>query len=172
MSGRPAASVAQATPLWQWTLRDRLALYGHRNWVVIADSAYPAQARPGIEIIACESDQLDVLGIVLAALSSAKHVRPIVYSDAELRFVEEEDAPGITAYRRRLAALLDGLQVKELPHEQIIATLDRAADSFRVLIIKSGMAIPYTSVFLELDCGYWNADSESRLRNAMSGLKK
>jgi hypothetical protein len=26
------------------------------------------------------------------------------------------------------------------------------------------MTIPYTSVFFELDCGYWNADAEQRLR--------
>jgi hypothetical protein len=29
------------------------------------------------------------------------------------------------------------------------------------------MTLPYTSVFLQLDCGYWNADQESRLREAL-----
>jgi hypothetical protein len=29
------------------------------------------------------------------------------------------------------------------------------------------MALPYTSVFLELDCGYWNAEKEQRLRSAL-----
>jgi hypothetical protein len=29
------------------------------------------------------------------------------------------------------------------------------------------MTIPYTSVFFELDCGYWNAEAEQRLRQAM-----
>jgi hypothetical protein len=29
------------------------------------------------------------------------------------------------------------------------------------------MTIPYTSVFFELDCGYWNAEAEVRLRQAM-----
>ncbi len=172
MPGGSAASAAQATPSWERTFCDRLASYGHRNWIVIADSAYPAQTRPGIEIIAAESDQLDVLGKVLAALADAEHVKPIAYTDAELRFVNEKDAPGISAYRRRLVAVLDGSEVRELPHEQIIARLDKAAELFCVLIIKTRMAIPYTSVFLELDCGYWNAESESRLRNAMSGLKK
>ena len=36
---------------WEEVLKDRLQLYGHRNWLVIADSAYPAQSRPGIETI-------------------------------------------------------------------------------------------------------------------------
>jgi hypothetical protein len=30
------------------------------------------------------------------------------------------------------------------------------------------MTIPYTSVFFELDCGYWDADAEQRLRQAIS----
>jgi hypothetical protein len=29
------------------------------------------------------------------------------------------------------------------------------------------MTIPYTSVFFELDCGYWNAAAEQRLRKAI-----
>ena len=54
-----------------------------------------------------------------------------------------------------------------LPHEQIIHKLDQAAEMFRVLILKTDGTIPYTSVFFELDCGYWNADAEQRLRQAM-----
>ena len=36
---------------WEEVLKDRLQLYGHRNWLVIADSAYPAQSKQGIETI-------------------------------------------------------------------------------------------------------------------------
>jgi hypothetical protein len=32
------------------------------------------------------------------------------------------------------------------------------------LIIKTELTIPYTSVFFELECGYWNAEAEERLR--------
>jgi hypothetical protein len=38
---------------------------------------------------------------------------------------------------------------------------------FRILIVKTDMIIPYTSVFFELDCGYWNAEAEGRLRGSM-----
>jgi hypothetical protein len=34
------------------------------------------------------------------------------------------------------------------------------------------MAIPYTSVFLQLDCKYWSAESEQKLRQAMSSDSK
>jgi hypothetical protein len=29
------------------------------------------------------------------------------------------------------------------------------------------MALPYTSVFLQLDCGYWSPEAEKRLRTTM-----
>ena len=30
------------------------------------------------------------------------------------------------------------------------------------------MTIPYTSIFFELDCGYWSAEAEQRLREAIA----
>ena len=90
----------------------------------------------------------------------------------ELGFVEEIDAPGVTAYRKQLNVLLEGTSVKQLPHEQIIHKLDQSAQVFRILIVKTDMTIPYTSVFFELDCGYWNAGAEERLRLALAKTEK
>jgi len=115
------------------------------------------------------ADHVEVLQEVLAAVFGSGHVRPVVYTDQELELVEEDDAPGISAYRRRLAALLEDYATNVRPHEQIISALDQAGQTFRVLIIKTNMTIPYTSVFLELDCGYWDADAERRLRDAIGG---
>jgi hypothetical protein len=84
---------------WKQVLNERLPLYGHRNWIVIADSAYPDQARAGIETVVAGADQLSVLEYVLGVLSSAKHVRPIVFTDRELKYVPDADAPGVEAYR-------------------------------------------------------------------------
>jgi D-ribose pyranose/furanose isomerase RbsD len=166
----PSASVTLAES-WEQTLANRIPLYGHRNWIVVADSAYPAQARAGIETIASNAAQVEVLRKVLAALAASKHMKPIIYTDQELKFVPEKDAPGIEDYRQQLSGLLTASDVKTLPHEQIIGKLDEAAQSFRVLIIKTNMTIPYTSVFLQLDCAYWNADAEARLRKACRSRK-
>src|SRR5450631_1060800 len=154
-------------PNWEEILRDRLQLYGHRNWLVIADSAYPAQSRQAIETLVADEQQTTVLERVFALLGGCKHIKPIIYTDEELRFVREEDAPGIGSYREKLGSLLTGGEVRVLPHEEIIAKLDRAGELFRVLIVKTNMRIPYTSMFFELDCGYWNAQAEKRLRDAM-----
>jgi hypothetical protein len=37
-----------------------------------------------------------------------------------------------------------------------------------VLVLKTRLTIPYTSVFIRLECGYWSADAEKRLRAAMA----
>jgi L-fucose mutarotase/ribose pyranase (RbsD/FucU family) len=152
---------------WEEILKDRLQSYGHRNWLVIADSAYPAQSRAAIETIVADDDQSTVLERTSAVLRSCKHIKANIYTDKELAFVREEDAPGIASYREKLGDLFTGSERSVLPHEEIIAKLDRAGELFRVLVIKTNMRIPYTSVFFELDCGYWNAQSEKRLRTAM-----
>jgi hypothetical protein len=165
---RTTPAAVPSTAPWNRTLLDRIPLYGHRNWIVVADSAYPAQSRPGIETVVSNGDHVQVLRDVLAALSASRHVRPIVYTDQELKFIEEKDAPGISAYRRQLAGVLQNRGVNSLPHEQIIAKLDQVSQTFRVLIIKTNFTLPYTSVFLQLDCAYWSADAEQRLRTAMA----
>jgi hypothetical protein len=40
--------------------------------------------------------------------------------------------------------------------------------AFRVLILKTTLAIPYTSVFVNPDCAYWSADAERRLRASLA----
>jgi L-fucose mutarotase/ribose pyranase (RbsD/FucU family) len=153
---------------WKFTLKGLLPMLGHRNWIVIADAAYPAQSNPGIETIATGADHLLVLKATLDAIQSSKHVRANIYMDAEFKCVSEQDAPGVTAYRQKLTPLLAHTDTQVLPHEQVIARLDESGKLFRVLILKSTLAIPYTSVFLELDCGYWTREAEERLRLTMA----
>ena len=152
---------------WQAKLAKELPVFGHRNWIVVADSAYPAQSGQGIETIYAGGDHLAVVQEVLSALGKSRHVQPVIYMDAELASVAEEDAPGIGDYRRAVAEAVTGETVKTLPHEEIISELDKAGKLFRVLIIKTDMTLPYTSVFLELDCRYWGPVKEKRLRDSM-----
>jgi hypothetical protein len=153
---------------WKTLLAKRLPLLGHRNWIGIVDAAYPWQSADGVETVATGADHGVVLGAALAAVRRAGHVRPLARLDAELAALPEEDAPGIGRWRTRIDKLLAGAPMAVLPHEEIIARLDAAARTFRVLLLKTTLALPYTSVFLELDCGYWSEASERRLRHALS----
>lgn len=145
--------------------------YGHRNWIVIADSAYPLQSGAGIETILSNENQIETLRHVLQALSRQPHVRPIVYTDKELAFVSDEDAVGISAYRQLLTGVFEKLlpqqKIQSLKHEDVIHNLDEAGKQFHVLVIKTTMTLPYTSVFLELRARYWGDEAEQKLRRAM-----
>ena len=153
---------------WKATLSEVLPLFGHRNWIVVADSAYPAQSKPGIETIVSGAEQLHAVRHVLEAITASAHVRANIYADKELAYVSDADAPGVADYRSQLDAALHGAHLKYIPHEEIIARLDESAQVFRILLIKTDMTIPYTSVFFQLDCGYWDAEAEQHLREEMA----
>ena len=167
-----AAAQQRHTPTeWRLALNERLAFYGHRNWIVVADAAYPLQSGPGIETILSNESQIETVRHVLQTLSKDVRVRPVVYVDKELSYVPEPDAVGVSAYRQLLSGifekLLPGQKVETIPHEDIIRRLDEAGKTFNVLIIKTNMVLPYTSVFLELRAGYWGDEQEQRLRQAI-----
>jgi D-ribose pyranose/furanose isomerase RbsD len=156
---------------WEQQLKNLLPLLGHRNWIVVADSAYPAQTSEGIETIATSADHVVVLAKTLRAIAESRHVRAKVYVDAEFRHVTEQDAPGVSALRRELDHLLKNETASEVEHEQVIAKLDEASRLYRILILKTTLTIPYSSVFMQLDCGYWSDAAETRLRHSLAKVE-
>ena len=152
---------------WQTTVDQNLPLLGHRNWILIVDSAYPLQSSAGVETVETNADQLDVIRYVMGAINKSLHVRPDIFMDAELPFVQEEDAPGTSAYRDAIDKLFDGQTVQSELHEKLIADVGEAGQTFRVLVLKTKLTVPYSSVFLRLNCKYWGDDAEERMRAKM-----
>jgi hypothetical protein len=153
---------------WRSKVDREMPLLGHRNWILVVDSAYPLQSSPGVETIETNESEEAVVKSVLMTIDHSIQVRPLIYMDAELPQVPDADAPGASAYRTRMGEILRGLPIQSLPHEQIIANIDEAGKTFHVLVLKTTMTIPYTSVFIRLDCKYWSADAEAHLRSRMS----
>jgi len=165
----PLLATAQLQPApWQTKVDAALPLLGHRNWILIVDSAYPLQTSPGVETVETSSSELDVVRYVLNSVNSSIHVRPDIFMDAELPFVPDADAPGASAYRKQIAAVLHGYAIQSLPHDQIISNVADAGKLFHVLVLKTNLAIPYTSVFIRLNCKYWSDGAEKRLRARMA----
>ena len=152
-------------PDWQVRVNQSMPLLGHRNWILIVDSAYPLQSSPGVETIETNASHFDVLRFVLGAINSSIHVRPLIYMDKELPFVSDDDAPGASAYRTQVAQMLADYTIESIPHERVIAQVDETSKQFHVLVLKTTMTIPYSSVFIRLDCKYWSADAERRMRS-------
>lgn len=156
-----------ASPDWHQRLKELVPLLGHRNWILVVDSAYPLQIAPGIETIDTDAAQMDVLRTVMADIDHSIQLRPVFFRDAELPLISDADAPGASAYREQLNELLHDYTVVSQPHEKLIARVDEAGKTFHVLVLKTNMTIPYTSVFIRLDCKYWTADQERNLRSVM-----
>ena len=152
---------------WKAKVNESLPLLGHRNWILIVDSAYPLQSSPGVETIETNASHLDVLRYVLGAVNNSIHVRPLIYMDKELAFVSDDDSPGVSAYRDQIQKLLADYTVESMLHERVINQIDETSKEFHVLVLKTTMTIPYSSVFIRLDCKYWSADAEKRMRARM-----
>jgi L-fucose mutarotase/ribose pyranase (RbsD/FucU family) len=157
-----------ASKNWQTEVENTIKLFGHRNWIVVADGAYPKQSNPAIKTITVDANQLDVVQFVNGVIKKSSHVQANIFLDKEMDFVSEKDAKGIDNYRKDLKKILEAKKVQTMLHEDIIRELDNSAKVFDVLIIKTNLTIPYTSVFFQLDCGYWNAGAENNLRTNLN----
>lgn len=166
----PITTAAQTR--WQAKVQQELPLLGDRNWIAIVDSAYPLQVSPGVETIETNADEVTVVRSVLKDIVDTRHVRPVIYMDAELPYVSERDAPGVTAYRKDIREALGNLPVHYVLHDKRISQLNKTAKIFHVLILKTNLTVPYSSVFIRLKCGYWSDSAEIRLRNAMKDAGK
>ena len=149
---------------WKAAVDRQAGQLGYRNWIVIAEASFPAHNRSGVRQVAAPVEVPEAVDYVLQALERTENVRPHVYLTRELRSVENDFAPGIDALRKKLRESLHGHEAAELDQQSLLTLLEDANRSFDVLVIRTQTALPYTSVFLELKPGYWDADSETRLR--------
>lgn len=150
---------------WQAAVDRQAAQLGYRNWIVIAEASYPAQHRAGLRQVVADVEIPEALDYVLRALERTENLRPRVYLTRELRSIENDFAPGIDDMRKRINGALHGHEAAELEQQSLMTLLEDTARSFDVLVIRTRSAMPYASVFLELQPGYWDEASESRLRD-------
>lgn len=109
----------------------------------------------------------EVLRFVLSAIHESGHVSPNVFLDRELGFLTDDLCPGVSALRSSIRFETGQLQCSEGAHEVILEKLNMEGANYSVLVIKTNTMIPYTSVFLQLECGYWDSDREKLLRELL-----
>lgn len=149
---------------WEAAVQRQTGQLGYRNWIVIAEASFPAHNRPGIRQVNAPVAIPQALDYVLRTLEETENVRPQIYVPRELRSVENDFAPGMDEFRKNLQVAMHGHETTELDQQSLLTLLEDAGRSFDVLVIRTPTALPYSSVFLELQPGYWDVDSETRLR--------
>ncbi|MBT7957912.1 MAG: hypothetical protein HN759_01140 [Akkermansiaceae bacterium] len=152
---------------WKKTIRSELTYLGARNWVVVAEAAFPVQSRRGIRVIYIDAEIPDLVDGIEQVIEEKHHVKPRIYVTAEISKVEYDYAPGVKYYRKELESALHGREALALNNNMLMRMLRDTSKTYRLLIIKSRTALPYSSVFMELGSGYWDEESESHLRDMM-----
>ena len=152
---------------WKKQFNQILPLLGHRNWIIVADKAFPQQNAAGMEIINTNENLLTVLKYVLQQVNASAHVKPIIYQDKELSFITEAQAKGVKQFINESQQVFSGKPAQTILHDSVFTKLDEASKLFKVVVLKTNETIPYTSVFLQLDCAYWSAEKEKQLRKNM-----
>lgn len=164
---KTANTTNDATPDWNEKLHKKLSMFGHRNWILVTDKAFPEQNSPGFEYVYVDEPILPVFKKVLDQVNSSSHVKPIIYRDKELDYITEEQAKGVTLFRQEATKIIGSQPVQSILHNSVFEKLDSEAKLFTVLVIKTNETLPYSSFFLQLDCGYWSEAKEKQLRSAM-----
>ncbi|WP_236975847.1 hypothetical protein [Membranihabitans maritimus] len=156
---------------WQDRLWNELPLLGHRNWILVVDKAFPLQSAKGIEVVYTNESMDSVLTETLDYLSTQNHIHPIVYTDAELEYLSDKEVPGIVSYKKMLDDQLSEFNVRSILHDTVFTKIDEASKLFKIFVLKTNAVLPYSSVFFELDCGYWDGTMEQKLREKMGALQ-
>lgn len=144
---------------------------GARNWIVIAEASFPVLAGEGVETISVDASADIVFMEVLDILETEGRLQPRIWVGSELDNVTEDYAPGIVKYRRALGKLLPGRFHYRLANHIITRQVEEAVKTYRVLVIKTNTTLPYSNISIELDSGYWSADSEAELRQRIERVR-
>ena len=161
-------SVQKPTSTWKSEFEQQLPLLGHRNWVLVVDKAFPLQSASGMTVINTGEQLPIVLKSVMGSISKSTHVKPIVYTDLELKYISEDLSKGVDSLKTSVYGTLKGFEVNTILHNDVFAKLDTASKLFKVVVLKTETTIPYSSIFIQLDCAYWDGNKETKLRNKMN----
>jgi D-ribose pyranose/furanose isomerase RbsD len=153
---------------WKGSVNHQVGQLGYRNWIVVAEASFPAHSRPGVSQVVADAEIPEVVDYVLYALEKTQHVKPNIYLTRELRAVDNDVAPGIDTLKAQIKTSLHGHESTEIDQQSLLTLIESAQQSFDVLVIRTSTALPYSSVFLELQPGYWDDDSERQLRKRIS----
>ena len=152
------------------SIAPQLQQLGARNWVVIADPTYPIPAGAGVLAMPVPSSSEDTFREVLDLLELQASLTPRIWVCNEMEAVTESLAPGIKEYRTAVNSLLSGRFCYRLDEKIISMQLADAAQKYRVLYLKTNTQLPYSTIAIELDSGYWNPDAEAEIRQRLEQL--
>jgi hypothetical protein len=151
---------------WQQQISNALPIFGEGNWVIVADTSFPLLAKPGIETIRVPDDLAGAVNSMEGIFQMNERLRPSFHLCSELDFVAKQDE-SVRAYLDKLEEILPAEGVVRISRQKLIDTVIVTAEDRRVLVIKTDSMVPYGTVAMRLAPGFWTAEQEATLREAM-----
>lgn len=128
---------------------------GNRNWIVIADQAFPLHSRRGVRTLLVQEKIPEVLNGVIDVINSQPHVKPVFHRTRELAYIQNDSAPGIEPYRNSISQILQPFlaagEVRDFDYRELSVVLEDPSKTFAVLVLKTTTALPYSAIFIELE---------------------
>ena len=128
---------------WLGTLRHELGYLGARNWVVVAEAAFPIHSRRGLSVVQLNGEIPDVVDAVERVIEEKSHVKPRLYVATEAASVPYDYAPGIKNYREQLEEALHGRETVQLDHTMLLRMLKDVSYMLQDVYYKDVLYIVY-----------------------------
>ncbi|MGJ8695891.1 MAG: RbsD/FucU domain-containing protein [Verrucomicrobiaceae bacterium] len=156
-----------APPAWGPAVSNELRALGFGNWIIVAEASFPVHSGRGVRTVVVDAEIPEVVDYIVDSYDHSENVRPGFNTARELPFVENDRAPGVDEFRKRLQEALHGNEVREMDHRSLALLAQNNSGKFAVLVLKTRTTLPYSNVFIELDTGYWDRESDDALRETM-----
>ena len=166
------SSSDRTPPPWAGTVGREVDALGIQNWIIVAESSFPVVSRRGVRTLVVDGEVPEIVDFVVNHLEKSETVVPSFSTAKELPFVNNDRAPGIDQFRKDLKTALHGHRVRQMDGRSLSLVAQSDAAKYAVLVLKSRTALPYSSVFIELDSGYWDRDSEDKMRREMKDAQE
>lgn len=171
LGGCASRGPLRTPPPWGEVVSREVNALGIQNWIIVAESSFPVVSRRGVRTIVVDAEVPELVDYVVNELEKSETVTPSFSTARELPFVKNDRAPGVDEFRKLLKTALHGHQVREMDHRSLTLLAHSDSAKYAVLVLKTKTALPYSSVFIELDSGYWDRDSEDNLRRDMTSAQ-
>ena len=162
----------QTPPLWAGIVEREVDALGIQNWIIVAESSSPVVSGLGVRTLVLDGEIPQIVDCIVNLLAKSETVTPSFNTALELSFVSNDRVPGIDYLREQHNEALHEHQVRQMDNRSLTLLAHSDASKYAIMVLKSKTALPSSSVFIELDSGYWDRESEDRLRQEMKAAEK
>ena len=162
----------QTPPLWAGIVEREVDALGIQSWIIVAESSFPVVSGLGVRTLVLDGEIPQIVDCIVNHLAKSETVTPSFNTALELSFVSNDRVPGIDYLREQHNEALHEHQVRQMDNRSLTLLAHSDASKYAIMVLKSKTALPSSSVFIELDSGYWDRESEDRLRQEMKAAEK